>query len=183
MQSEPRPWSRPESEPDAHTWEVPNAWCRCVPLTVQPASPDVIPSSGLFMEAGQEGNTSTKQYSPWLAPPRVPGPSGGIQAQGRFNCGWTLYPSRLPRSNKHTGRGGVVISSIKYSTHPDIRWSLSLLIGWHTLASIWIAMSQRITMRCSRPRPSWVQTLMQICHTVTIGVKISWKCKPIQWRI
>ena len=40
-----------------------------------------------------------------------------------------LYPSRLSRSNKDTGRGGVVISSIKYSSHPDIRSSLSYLIG------------------------------------------------------
>ena len=91
----------------------------------------------------------------WLHPgPQVPG------VESRHRAGLTvvgpLYPSRLPRSNKHTGRRGVVISSIKYGTHPDIRSLLSLLIGWLTLVPIWIARSLKITM--------------QACHTVTCTV-------------
>ena len=54
--------------------KFPNAWCRCAPFTVQPASPDVTQDSGLFMGAGQEGNTSTKQHSPWLESPRAQAP-------------------------------------------------------------------------------------------------------------
>ena len=164
MWSEPRPWSKPESGPEAHTWEVPNAWCRCVTLTVQPASPDVTPDSGLFMGAGREGDTSTTQHSPCLEPPRALGSRGRIQTQGRFTCGWTPV---LSRNIKCTGRGDVVISSIKYSTHPDIRSLLSLLIGWLTLGPIWITRSLTITMG-HRLRPARVQTLMQICHTVTL---------------
>ena len=126
MRSEPRPQSRPESGPEAHTWEVPNAWCRCVPLTVQPASPDVTFGSGLFIGAGQEEIPSPSNIIPgWLHPgPQAPG------VESRYTAGLTvvglLYSSRLSRSNKHTGRGGVVISSIKYSPHPDIRSLLSL---------------------------------------------------------
>ena len=41
-----------------------------------------------------------------------------------------MYPSWLYKNNKVTGWGSVVISCIKYGTHPDIRSSLSLLIGW-----------------------------------------------------
>ena len=64
----------------------------------------------------------------WLHPgPQAPG------VDSRHRVGLTvvgpLYPSRLPRSNKHIRRKGIVISSIKYSTHPGIRSSLSLLIG------------------------------------------------------
>ena len=64
----------------------------------------------------------------WLHPgPQAPGvesrPKASLTVVG------PLYPSRLPRSNNHTGRRGLVISSIKYSTHPDIRSLLSLLIG------------------------------------------------------
>ena len=64
----------------------------------------------------------------WLHPgPQAPGVES-IHKAG-FTVVRPLYPSRLSRSNKHTGRGGVVISSIKYSTHPDSRSLLSLLIG------------------------------------------------------
>ena len=78
----------------------------------------------------------------WLHPgPQVPG------VESRHRAGLSvvgpLYPCRLSRINKNTRREGVVISSIKYSTHPDIRSSLSLLIGWLTLVSIWVARSKR----------------------------------------
>ena len=81
------------------------------------------------MGAGQEGDTSTKQCSSWLAPPRSPGPRGRIQTQGRFNCGWTpCIQADYPEATNIQKRG-VVISRIKYNTHPDIRSSHSLLIG------------------------------------------------------
>ena len=94
-----------------------------------------------------------QDYLWWLGRRGIPPPSNivpgwlhpGPQAPGvesRHRAGLTvvgpLYPNRLPRSNKHTGEGGVVISSIRYSTHPDIRSSLSLLISWLTLVPIWI---------------------------------------------
>ena len=40
-----------------------------------------------------------------------------------------LYPSRLVRTNISIGRGGVLLSSIKWGTHPDIRSLLPPLIG------------------------------------------------------
>ena len=146
----------------ALTWEVPNAWCRCAPLTLQPASPDVTQDSGLFMGSQQEGNTSTKQYIPWLEPPRAQAPRVESSHRASLTVVGPLYPNTLSRGNKHTGRGGVVISSIKYSTHLDIRSLLSHLIGWLTLVSIWIARSLKMTMGRGLGF-AWVQTLI---HTV-----------------
>ena len=135
-------WSPgPLSRPRVRAWGLylrcSYAWCRCVPFTVQPASPDVTPDAGLFMGAGQEGDTSTRQHSPWLAPPRVPGPRDRFQSQGRFNCGWTPVSKQIVQKQQTYRREGVVISSIKYSTHPDIRSLLLPLIGWPTLVPIW----------------------------------------------
>ena len=81
------------------------------------------------MAAGQEGDSSTKQHSPWLASPRAPGPGDGIQTQGRFNCGWTPVSQQIIQKQQTYRERGIFISSIKYSTHPDIRSSLSLLVG------------------------------------------------------
>ena len=55
-----------------------------------------------------------------------PGPqTPGVKSRNRtgLTVVGPLYPSRLSRSNKLTGR-----SSIKYSTHPDIR-SLKITMG------------------------------------------------------
>ena len=41
------------------TWEVRNAWCRCVPPTVQPASPNITQDPALFMGMGT-GEDSVK---------------------------------------------------------------------------------------------------------------------------
>ena len=99
------------------------------PFTVQPASPDITLYSGLFIGVEQEGDTSTRQCSPWLEPPRAQALRVGSRHRASLIVVGSRYSSRLSRSNKYTGRGGVVISSIKYSTHPDIRSSLSHLIG------------------------------------------------------
>ena len=94
----------------------------------------------------RRGSTFTKQYNPSLESPRAQTLKVGSRHRAGLTMVGPLYPSRLSRSNKHTLRGGVLISSIKYSTHPDIRSSLSHLIGWLTLAPIWIARSLKITM-------------------------------------
>ena len=45
----------PLSRPPVRAWGLylrsSYAWYRCVPLTVQPASPDIIPDAGLFIGA------------------------------------------------------------------------------------------------------------------------------------
>ena len=46
-----------------------------------------------------------------------------------FNRGWTPVSKQIVQKQQTYRRGGVVISSIKYNTHPDIRSLLSLLIG------------------------------------------------------
>ena len=54
---------------EACTWEVPNAWCRCAPLTVQPISPAITLDSGLFMGTEQEGLPPPNNIVPgWLHP-------------------------------------------------------------------------------------------------------------------
>ena len=93
---------------------------------------------------GRRGIPPPSQYIPWLGPPRAQAPRVESSHRASLTVVGPLYPSRLSRGNKHTGRGSVVISSIKYSIHLDIRSLLSHLIGWLTLVSIWIARSLKI---------------------------------------
>ena len=73
-------------------------------------------TQGYLWGWGQEGNTSTKQCSPWLEPPRVQAPDTGL-----VYCGWTPVSKQIIQKQQTYKGRGVVISSIKYSTHPDIR--------------------------------------------------------------
>ena len=161
------------SGPEAHTWEIPNAWCRCVPLTVQPASPDVTIDSGLFMAAGQEGDTATNQHSPWLPPPRAPGPGDGIQTQGRFNCGSTPVSKQITQKQQtYRDRGCInTLSTVLIQTlgHRSHSW----LVDSHWFL-FEFERSPKITTGCGS-RPAWVQTLMPVCRTVTNYIRHNFK--------
>ena len=82
-----------------------------------------------LLELGRRGIPPPSNIVPgWFHPgPKAPGVESRHRAS--LTVVGPLYPSRLLKSNKHIGRGGVVISSIEYNTHPDIRSLLSLLIG------------------------------------------------------
>ena len=86
-----------------------------------------------------EGAPAADNIVPVQSRPGVQGHGLGSRQRTCLTMVGPMYPRRLTECNTGTGWGAVVISSIKYGTHPDIRSSLSLLIGWLILDSIWIS--------------------------------------------